>query len=277
LKVNLFSEQPYLARYGLNEPPYSTKPNERFLYLTPSHKEAIAMIGKVITDREGAALIYGKFGTGKTTLMRRVYTELRDLKDHYKVGVIENGGHCPTEYQLAGSILECFGEDSRSSDRKGRFDQVKKLLLENYRLGITSILLIDEAQDMPARVLESLRGLLNFETGDEKILQIFLFGLPQITRRLAYAKTLRNRLVKTQLELMTQDDLIDMLKWRFVQAGGQEFPFNQEALDHLYALTKGHPRTACGLAQYALELAAYADGVVTKEIINKVKDKRFLE
>lgn len=235
------------------------------------------MIGKIITDREGAALVYGQFGTGKTTLMRRVYAELRDLNDNFRVGVIENAGHCPTEFQLAGTILESFGEESRYSDRKGRFDQVKQMLFENYRSGLVSVLLIDEAQDLPAKVLEGLRGLLNFETAEEKILQIVLFGLPKITRRLAYAKTLRNRLVRTELQMMSKDDLTDMLKWRFVQAGGQNFPFEQEALDHLYALTKGHPRSACGLAQYAIEAAAYSDGRVTEEIINKVKDKRFLD
>ena len=58
--------------YGLSEAPYSTKPNERYLYLTPTHKEAIAMVAKVIRDREGGAVVYGKFGTGKTTLMRRL-------------------------------------------------------------------------------------------------------------------------------------------------------------------------------------------------------------
>ena len=67
--MSIFREAPYLKKYGLREPPYSTKPNERYLFLTPTHQEAIAMAAKVIRDKEGAALIYGKFGTGKTTIM----------------------------------------------------------------------------------------------------------------------------------------------------------------------------------------------------------------
>src|SRR5258707_15288343 len=100
---------PYLAKYGLQEAPYSTKPNERFLYLTPPHKEAIAMVAKVIRDREGAALVYGKFGTGKTSLMRRLYIEMRDRPDEYRVALIENALSCQTEFQLAQEVIESFG------------------------------------------------------------------------------------------------------------------------------------------------------------------------
>ena len=235
------------------------------------------MVGKVLHDREGAALIYGEFGTGKTTVLRRIYAELRDHQAAYRVGVIENGGHCPTEFQLAGTILESFGEKSRHSDRKGRFDQVKTLLLTHYKQGVVPVLLIDEAQEMPARVLEGLRGLLNFETANEKILQIFLFALPKITRKLAYAKTLRNRLWKSQLERMSEAELSEMLRWRFAQAGGIGFPFEPEALHHLYTVTNGHPRTSCGIAQLAIEAAAMRDGRVTVDIINQAKGKRFLE
>lgn len=275
--MSLFITEPYLEFYGLAEPPYSTKPNERYLYLTPTHQEAVAMVAKLIRDKEGGAVVYGKFGTGKTTLMRRLYSEMRDFPDQFQVGVIENAGHCPTEFQLAGEIIETFGAKSQHNDRKGRFDQVKETLFENYRRGVTSILLIDEAQEFPAKVLESLRGYLNFETNDQKILQIILFALPSITRKLAYAKTLRNRLWKTELREMTRAELAEMLRWRFTQAGGKAFPFEEQAIERLYELTHGHPRNTCGLAQLALETAALGSGRVTPEIINQVKDKRFLE
>lgn len=275
--MSIFREVPYLKKYGLREPPYSTRPNERYLFLTPTHQEAIAMAAKVIRDKEGAALIYGKFGTGKTTIMRRLFSEMRDEKDKFDTALIENGGHCPTEFQLAGEIIESFGGKSEHNNRKGRHDQVKQKLLDNYKAGLTSVLLIDEAQELPARVIETLRGYLNYETSDEKILQIILFALPNITRKLAYAKTFRNRLWKHELGVMTRAELEDMLRWRFAQAAGKLFPFEETALERLYKLTKGHPRSTCGLAQLALEVAALKDGTVTVEIIEAVKDKRFLD
>jgi hypothetical protein len=133
---------------------------------------------------------------------------------------------------------------------------------------------IDEAQELPAKVLEGLRGYLNFETDSEKIL---LFALPKITRKLAYAQTLRNRLVRTELKAMTRSEMADMLRWRFTQAGGTVFPFENEALEYLYNITHGHPRTACGLAQLALEVAALHSGSITRTIVEGVKEKRFLE
>lgn len=234
------------------------------------------MIGRVIRDKEGAALVFGKYGTGKTTLMRRVFSELRDRNGEFQVGVIENAGHCPTEFQLAGEIIESFGRKSRSDNRKGRYDQIKNLMFENYKQGVTSVLLIDEAQELPAKVLESLRGYLNFETSNHKVIQILLFALPKIRRKLQYAKTLRNRLVFTELSEMSQTEMIEMLRWRFTQAGGTGFPFDEPALERLYELTKGHPRSTCGVAQLAIEVAGLRDRRVTAEIINQVKGKRFL-
>lgn len=214
----LFTERPYLKKYGLKEPPYSTKPNERYLYLADQHRGAIAMIGRIIMDREGAALVFGEFGTGKTTIMRRIYAELRDHQE-YRVGVIENASHCPTEYQLAGTILESFGETSRHSDTKGRYDQIKQLLLGNYKSGVVSILLIDEAHKLPARVLESLRGLLNFETAEEKVIQLVIFAQRPILKKLNYAKSLKNRLLKCELTRMSESEFDEMMRWRFTQAG----------------------------------------------------------
>lgn len=275
--MSLFEQPAYLEKFGLREAPYSTKPDERYLYLTKVHNEALALAAKVIRDREGAALVYGKFGTGKTTLMRRLFTELRDRPTEFKVGVIENAGHCPTDFQLAGQIIECFGERTSSNQRKGRSDQVKQLLLANYEKGVVSVLLIDEAQEMPAKVLEALRGYLNFETSTEKLLQIVLFALPNITKKLAYAKTLRNRLLRTELRTMQRNELEEMMRWRFQQSGGRIFPFDIEALNYIYSLTDGHPRSSCGLAQLALEVAAHGSGVVTVEVVNQIKDARFLE
>ena len=275
--MGLFDQPDYLKKYGLKEPPYSTKPNERYLYLTPTHHEALAMVGKLIRDKEGAGLIFGEFGTGKTTLMRRIYSELRDRPQEFRVGVIENGGHCPTDFQLAGEIIESFGFKSRANDRKGRSDQIKEFLFENYSDGVASVLLIDEAQELPARVLEGLRGYLNFETDQEKILQIVLFALPSIKKKLSYAKTLANRLWKSELVRMTRAEMDEMLRWRFAQAGGIGFPFEAQCVEYLYEKTKGHPRTACGVAQLAIELAALGDGRVTLEIIDGAVDKRFTD
>ena len=277
MSISPFDRPPYLEQFGLKEPPYSTNPDERFLFLTDNHQEAIAMAARVITEHEGAALIYGEKGTGKTTIMRRLVTELNNLSDRFHVATIEAGEHCPTPFQLVEEVIEGFGGECRSNNRKGRFDQLKTLLLTDYQRGITPVLLIDEAQQLEAQALESLRGYLNFETASEKVLQIILFAMPNIVRKLAYVPSLRNRLVRTDLQRMNQVEMTEMLRGRFAQAGGKVFPFDAAALDALYHLTKGHPRSTSGVALLALEVAALRNTFITPDIVQEAASKRFID
>jgi general secretion pathway protein A len=273
----LFNQPSYLETFGLKEPPYSTNPDERFLYLTDNHQEAAAMAVRVIQDREGGALIYGEKGTGKTTILRRLYSKMSNLPKQFHVARIETGEHCPTPFQLVKEVVESFGGQCRGNNRKVRFDQLKTLLLKDYKAGITPVVLIDEAQQLEARALESLRGYLNFETASEKVLQIILFAMPNIVRKLAYVPSLRNRLVKTELVRMTRQEVEEMLRWRFAQAGGKLFPFENGAIDTLFDLTQGNPRTTCGVAKLALEVAAARHSPITPAIIKEASEKRFLD
>jgi general secretion pathway protein A len=273
----LFNQPSYLEKFGLKEPPYSTNPDERFLYLTDNHQEAAAMAVRVIQDREGAALIYGEKGTGKTTILRRLHSEMSNLPKRFHVARIETGDHCPTPFQLVKEVIESFGGECRGNNRKVRFDQLKALLLKDYQAGITPVVLIDEAQQLEARALESLRGYLNFETASEKVLQIILFAMPNIVRKLAYVPSLRNRLVKTELVRMARREIEEMLRWRFAQAGGKLFPFESEATDTLFKLAQGNPRTTCGVARLALEVAAARNSPITPIIIQEASEKRFLD
>ena len=242
MQTSPFNRPVYLEKFGLKEPPYSTNPDERFLFLTANHREAIAMAARVVTDREGAALIYGEKGTGKTTIMRRLHSEMVDMSKRFHVARIETGEHSPTPFQLVKEVVEAFGGTCRANNRKDRFDQLKTVLLEDYKAGIVPVLLIDEAQQLEARALESLRGYLNFETASEKVLQIVLLAMPNIVRKLAYVPSLKNRLVKTELTRMSQEEAAEMLRWRFTQAGGKVFPFENGAIDTLYGVAGGHPQ-----------------------------------
>jgi type II secretory pathway predicted ATPase ExeA len=91
---NPFETKQYLAHYGLKEAPYSTNPDERLLYLADQHQDAIAMVGHVVENKEGAGLIVGEQGTGKTTIMRRMATLMNDAEG-FRVAVVETAEHSP--------------------------------------------------------------------------------------------------------------------------------------------------------------------------------------
>lgn len=275
---NPFDRPPYLDKLGLNEPPYTTNPDERFLFMTDDHNEAIHMCGRVISNREGIGLIVGEKGTGKTTIMRRLNSTMMD-HGGFSIALVETAEHCPTIFQLVKDVLESYGEECVGRDTKTRTDQLKDFLFKSYQEQKSCILLIDEAQQMTGRMLESIRGLLNFEEPalGGKLLQIILFAMPAIHRKLKHAPSLRNRLVMTQLNLMSVDEVHSMLKWRYITAGGQSFPFESDAIKQLHALTRGNPRLICGIAQMAIEIAGMRGDMVAPGLIRQIADRRMLD
>ena len=274
---NPFERPAYLERFQLKEPPYTTNPDERYLFLTDEHEEAIHMCGSIIANRQGIGLIVGEKGTGKTTIMRRLNSLM--LGDGgFHIALIETADHCPTIFQLVKDVLESFGQECVGRDTKARTDQLKAYLLASYAAQKSCVLLIDEAQQMSSKLLESIRGLLNFEDPKlgGKLLQIILFGMPEINRKLKRAHSLRNRLVKTELAKMSRRNMEAMLKWRFQQANGRLFPFEPAAIQTLFTVTQGNPRSVCGIAQVALEYAGLREQMITAEVIQTVAARRML-
>lgn len=235
------------------------------------------MCGRLIANREGAGLIVGEQGAGKTTIMRRLNSLMRSSGE-FQVAIIETAEHCPTVFQLVKEILESFDQTCTGRDTKSRVDQLKGFLLNSYKEQQTCVLLIDEAQQMKGTLLESLRGLLNFEDPSVggKLLQIILFAMPGINRKLRYAPSFSNRLVRTELRRMSREETESMLRWRFTQAGGQAFPFDPPTLDCLFDVSHGNPRTLCGIAQVALEYAGATNNAITPDIIFQVSNRRIL-
>src|SRR6476620_4219059 len=125
--------------------------------------------------------------------------------------------------------------------------------------GKTLVLIIDEAQTLRPQLLELLRQLMNYESNDEKFLQVVLFAQEEFRARLQHPRfrNLVNRTaMSSSLDPLSPGESIAMLKHRWLIAGGKEFPFGQDALDTLYTYSQGIPRTQVILADNAL-LAAF--------------------
>ena len=166
----------YLRFYGLNKEPFHTTPDPRFLFLSPSHKEALGSIIYGIEQRKGFIAVIGEVGVGKTTILRtfleNIDAELDQTIYIYNPNLTFNG--------LLQCILRELEQEPNSSEDAELVRQLQDVLIKVYRKGGTVVLLIDEAQNMPLATLENLRMLSNLETTTEKLLQILLIGQPEL-------------------------------------------------------------------------------------------------
>lgn len=242
--------------YGLREPPFSVSPDPRFLYISPQHQSAIAKTEYIISHRQGMGVIFGDVGLGKTTLARRIY-EIFGTDPDYNVAFISTP-RFKSEHQFLLRIAAEFGVDSKRSGYE-TLNALEAKLVEVFRSGVISILLIDEAQMLVGPQFELLRQLLNFETNDAKMLQIILVGQNELRAKLRAKRALLSRVaVQSTLEPFDPATMEEMLAFRLMVAGRDTPLFTPEALEELFSFTKGIPREVVKVCMTSLPLGAGA-------------------
>src|ERR1700678_2118808 len=167
----------YLSFFGINEKPFAITPDPRYLYLSERHAEALAHLLYGINEAGGFIQLTGEVGTGKTTVVR---TLLSRVPHHADVAVILNPRVTPLEFLL--TICEELGVAIAEAERdsvKSMVDALNRRLLAAHAEGRRIIVIVDEAQNLSAEVLEQVRLLTNLETPTQKLLQIILIGQPE--------------------------------------------------------------------------------------------------
>jgi len=165
----------YLAFYGLKKQPFHLTPDPEFLYLSPSHKEALAAIIYGIEERKGFVAITGAVGVGKTTILRS-YLESAERK-RLKIIYIFNAKL--TFEELLKTIYRELNLPLEGNDVVEMVNRLYEVLIKEYEEGNTVVLVVDEAQNMPVGTLESMRMISNLETSKDKLIQIVLVGQPE--------------------------------------------------------------------------------------------------
>ena len=251
----------YLQHFGLSEPPFTLTPDTDFFFNHGSHQEALNVLLVALQGGEGFIKVTGEVGTGKTLICRQL---LNLLDDNYVTAYIPNPFLNPTALRMA--LAEELGiEFARNIGQHRLLKLITGRLLELNSQGRQVVLLLDEAQAMPDESLEALRLLTNMETEKRKLLQVVLFGQPELDTRLAQRKhrQLRQRIVFSyQLRPLQRRVLDDYVQHRLLVAGYQgNVLFSRGALKQLHRASRGIPRLVNLLCHKAL-MAAYGSGTM---------------
>ena len=249
----------YAAFFGLRQEPFSLAPDPRYLFMSERHREALAHLLYGLGGAGGFVVLSGAIGAGKTTVCRCF---LEQVPADCQVAYIFNPRQ--TAAELLHSVCQEFGIAlPAQASAKQCVDALNAFLLQSHAQGRHAVLVIDEAQQLSADVLEQLRLLTNLETGERKLLQIMLIGQPELRQMLAQPQLeqLAQRVVaRFHLEPLSAAETAQYVQHRLGVAGLQgASPFDAGALKTLYRLARGVPRRINLLADRAM-LGAYASG-----------------
>jgi general secretion pathway protein A len=241
----------YLDYYGLTEPPFDITPNPRFLFYSGKHREAFNHLLYGIRERKGFVQITGEVGAGKTTLCRAM---LEQLDEHYSTALILNP--ILSAEDLVKAIALEFGLKVQGLDRLDTIGVINKFLLQQVERRRETVLIIDEAQDLTDELLEQVRLLSNLETDNRKLLQIILFGQPELRARLNNhrLRQLRQRItVRYHLSPLNRYEVTRYVQHRLHVSGGNGTPhFTRLALWRVHHYSKGIPRLVNAVCDKAL-------------------------
>jgi general secretion pathway protein A len=261
----------YQEFYGLKEKPFVLTPDPQFLYLSEGHQTALESLVYGINQREGFMVIIGNIGTGKTTICR---TLLEKLDGNVNTALIFNS--FLTEEELLESILQDFGFSSKGRSKKERIDALNKLLIYYLSHGKNAVLIIDEAQNLSAPVLEQIRMLSNLETEKEKMLQIILIGQTELEQKLKSPelRQLNQRIaIRHRLSPLSRTEMKSYIYQRLHTAGDRgNVTFSRSALEEIYKFSNGTPRLINLLCDRSL-LGGFVDQTyhIDRRIVKKAK------
>ena len=261
----------YLDFYNLKKEPFHITPDPEFLYLSPSHKEAMGSIIYGIEQKKGFVAIIGAVGVGKTTILRS-YLDIADKK-HLKIIYIFNARL--TFEGLLKTVFQDLGIEKPPSDTMEMVNKLYGVLIEEYKQGNSVVLVIDEAQNMPVDTLENLRMLSNLETSKDKLIQIVLIGQPEFEETLNFPqlRQLKQRIaIRSRILPLTKTESLDYVKYRLRRAGSNHSSiFTNGALKTIINEANGIPRKINILCDNALINGfGYQQKPVGKKVVNEV-------
>ena len=258
--------------YGLKEKPFDIIPNPGILYRSEKHNQALTYLRYGFSENIGFILFTGEIGTGKTTLIKYLLTE---LTDDVEVAVVFNTNVNAEE--LLRLILIELEVEGVGQDKSKNLDLLNQHLIDVYSQGRRCLLIIDEAQNLSSGSLEEVRLLSNLQTDTQPLLQIILAGQPElrdIIQGPGLEQLAQRVAISYHLVPLSREEMGEYVRYRLEKAGAEDGNlFEVDALDLLHEYTGGIPRSVNVMCNAAM-VYGYADSMATisRSVIEQIID-----
>jgi general secretion pathway protein A len=256
--------------YGFKIDPFNITPDSDFLYLSPSHREALAQLTYGIETRKGFMLMTGDVGVGKTTIINALLKQLEKTKTIPAL-VFNTKVSRLNFFQLIADELGLYKPHNKAEFLL----TLNNFLLNSHAENVGPVaIIIDEAHDLDDELLEEVRLLLNLETSKEKLLQLVLSGQIELWERLKKPnlRQLRQRIIlQQQIKPLNEQDTINYIVARIKYAGAERNMFDEQAIKKIYKYSRGVPRLINVICTHAL-ISGYALGKnsIGTEVIKEI-------
>ena len=264
----------YRDFYGFSVKPFNLVADPGFLYMSSKHRLALTYLEYGLMDGIGFVLLTGEIGAGKTTLIRKL---LSQLPEDIEVAVVFNTN--VSAEQLVELILQEFELKARGRRKAAHLDILNQFLINKYGEGQRVVLIVDEAQNLSLEALEEIRMLSNLQTDQEPLLQILLVGQPSLRMKMqnpSLAQLSQRVAVSYHLKSLDLQETKEYIFYRLRKAGGEKSQiFQAKAIESIFSYSQGIPRAINTICDAAL-VYGYADElrVIDGKVIEQVvKDK----
>jgi len=261
----------YTDRYGLSGQPFQLTPDARFWFDSRTHRKAMAYLGYGLAQGEGFIVVTGEIGAGKSTLVAHLMASIdRERLNAINLVSTQVGGD-----DMLRLVAQGLGVATGAVEKARLLDSVEQQLEKDLRAGKRTLLIVDEAQNLPVSALEELRMLSNFQVGGRALIQTVLLGQPEFRDKLAGPglEQLRQRVIATHhLDAMGADEVESYVRHRLTRVDWQGNPeFEPGAFEAIHGYSGGIPRRVNQLAHRLLLNAAVEGGeTITAQAVHAV-------
>ena len=261
----------YTDRYGLSGQPFQLTPDARFWFDSRTHRKAMAYLGYGLAQGEGFIVVTGEIGAGKSTLVGHLMASI----DRARLNAISLVSTQVEGDDMLRLVAQGLGLDTGAVEKARLLDAVEQQLESDLNAGRRTLLIVDEAQNLPVSALEELRMLSNFQVGGRALLQTVLLGQPEFRDKLAGPglEQLRQRVIATHhLDAMDPDEVEAYIRHRLTRVDWQGEPaFEPHAFEATHRYSGGIPRRVNQLAHRLLLNAAVENAeLITAESVHAV-------